>query len=149
MSLRRSEATEAIPDVIGKIEITALPSFVFKKRLRSDGAGGGRVRSLQLCLEDAQVLVDDAPDDLQIDPEVVLHDAVSQPDDFRPLDVSELRFELLGQMICASPIISRFLTTPSWVFSSAMNPSNERSLVYRSILSMASRMSSRRSSPSA
>ena len=62
-----------------------------------------RERSVQLRFENAQVFVKDTPDDLQIDPEVVVYNPMAQPDDFRPFDVGELRFELLGQTIRGLP----------------------------------------------
>jgi hypothetical protein len=77
----------------------------------------------KLRLEVRQILLKDLLNNLYVDIEIVVDNAISQADDFVPLDLGSLSPDILRQALAASPMISRLRTTESMVLSSFMKVS--------------------------
>lgn len=70
--------------------------------VRRDLAKGGRNQRLktgQGLSQRRQVAVDDLPDNLKVNAEIVVDDSISQADDFMPFHLRMFFFEIIGQPI--------------------------------------------------
>ena len=76
-----------------------------------------RADDRKLRHEIRQILLDDLPNNLYINVEIIVNDAISQADDFAPLDLGVLGSEILRQAV------SKLRTTESMVLSSFMKVS--------------------------
>jgi hypothetical protein len=102
------------------------------------------VNVLRAAVKRRKVTLDDGPDEFEVHGEVAVNDPVPQTDDLLPSTSSCDCRKSVGRWAAASPMTSRFRTTASDDFSSDGKLSSVSPVVCRSILSMASRMSSTR-----
>jgi hypothetical protein len=74
-------------------------------RFRNSGKRGNeqpypsRAGERKLRFEVRQILLDDLPNNLYIDVEIIVNDAISQADDFAPLNLGALGLEILRQAV--------------------------------------------------